>query len=146
VITVTDMATWGFVGLSGELDASDSDELLSAVDELMGIGAIDVTVDLSRVTSIGAAAVDALVAAGRLLETAGGQMGLVGMTESFCRRCRTSADRDWRWCPDCGGRLGAVPRPGLRHRIDRPAEPAATAAIDTLLGILRNVGRDPEAR
>jgi anti-anti-sigma factor len=73
----------GHVGLCNsrrEIDTVDAAEIRSAVTELIEIGATDLTVDLSRVTRVDVAGLEALVAADRELDAAGGQMVLFGAT------------------------------------------------------------------
>ena len=80
MITVTGLAKLAYVTLAGDIDTLDAAEIGLAVNELIEIGATDLTVDLSRVTRVDAAGLDALAAADRELDTAGGRMVLVGAT------------------------------------------------------------------
>jgi anti-anti-sigma factor len=78
MITITGMATVAYVTLAGEIDRADAVEIGSAVTEFVEVGVTDLTVDLSRITSVDTTGLEALVVADRALEAAGGRMVLVG--------------------------------------------------------------------
>jgi anti-sigma B factor antagonist len=85
MISVTGMAALGFVTLTGDFDVVDSEELQAAARELIGVGVADLTVDLSHVTFLAAAGLDALVAVDQQFERVGGRMILVGANRATRR-------------------------------------------------------------
>lgn len=127
MIEVTVIGTWALVALDGELDAGNAAEIASVAADLAERMAIEVTVDLSRITFLGAAGVAALSAADRTISAVGGRMILIGVPVSAQRVLELS-----------GAALAVVPSPGL------PVPPplvAAPPADDELSGLLSEVSR-----
>ncbi len=78
MIDVTVIGPRGVVFLAGAFDVANSEEIRSVAGELVAEDVVDLTVDLSRVTAMAPAGLNALLAASKLIEARGGRMVLVG--------------------------------------------------------------------
>jgi anti-anti-sigma factor len=78
VIDVTVVGPRGVVFLAGAFDVANSEEICSVATELVAEDVVDLTVDVSGVTSMAPAGFNALLAACKLIEAGGGQTRLVG--------------------------------------------------------------------
>lgn len=80
MIEVSVVGAWARVALSGEFDLINADEIHAVVADLLGQAVTDVTVDLTRVTMMGAAGLHALEHAADLIDGVDGRMVLMGAT------------------------------------------------------------------
>lgn len=85
MINIVVAGGWALIGLAGEFDIANSTEIVSAGAQLVNQGATDLTIDLTRVTFMGAAGCNALLAAHNSTLAAGSRMVILGATV-FTRR------------------------------------------------------------
>ncbi len=78
MIDVTVVGSRGVVFLAGSIDVDNSGEIGAITTELIAEDVIDLTVDLTKVTAIAPAGLNALLEANKLVEARGGRIMLVG--------------------------------------------------------------------
>jgi anti-anti-sigma factor len=79
VIEVTRIGAWASVVLAGDFDVHNAAEISGVAADLART-VVEVTMDLSRVTSLDAGAISALAAADRLISATGRRLTLVGVS------------------------------------------------------------------
>jgi anti-anti-sigma factor len=85
MIAVTAFGAWALVELSGEFDVLNAEEIRCVVADLVAQTVTDVTIDMSAVTLLGAAGLNALVAANALIEGVKGRLVILGATGQTCK-------------------------------------------------------------
>ena len=78
MIDVTVFGPRAVVCLTGEFEGANSEEISSVIAELVAEDVSELTVDLSRVTTMASAGLSGLLAASKAIEAGGGRMVLVG--------------------------------------------------------------------
>ena len=78
MIDVTVSGPRAVVCLAGEFEEANSEEIRTVIAELVAEHVSELTVDLTRVTSMAPAGRNGLLAASKLIEAGGGRMVLVG--------------------------------------------------------------------
>ena len=85
MIGVTVVGCWALIDLAGEFDLSNSAEIVSVANHLVGQGVSDVSVDMCHVSFLGVAGLDALETVARMLGATNGRMVIVGAVPSIRR-------------------------------------------------------------
>lgn len=83
MIDVTVFGPRAVVYLAGGFEGANSEEIRSVLAELVAEDVSELTVDLSRVTSMAPAGLNGLLAASKLIEAGGGRMELIGGETEF---------------------------------------------------------------
>lgn len=89
MIDVTAIGSWALIDLAGEFDLNNAEGVRSVTVDLLDQGVTDVSVDLSQVSFMGAAALNALHAAHQAVETAADARLIIVGASSFARRLFT---------------------------------------------------------
>ena len=88
MISVVVVGGWALIGLAGEFDLANSNEIVAVGSQLANEGVTDVTVDLTAVTYLAAAGCNALIAVHDTMRAAGNRMVLIGAAAATRRVLR----------------------------------------------------------